>query len=341
MRRDTGRAAVLTGLGGYVPETVVSNREISSLLDTSDEWIFSRTGIRERRVADADTSTGDLAVRAGARALEAAGGGGVDLIVLATTTPDYPCPATAPWVADALGLGPIPAYDVAAVCSGFVYALGIASAHIMSGQFERVLVIGADKFSSILDPSDRTTMPIFGDGAGAAVLEAGSIGSPGALLAVDLGSDGGNRRLISVPSGGSRRSPATSSRYFTMDGKATYKQAIAHMTGSSRQVIARAGWTVEDVDWVVGHQANIRILQGVADEMSISRDKLVSNIDVVGNTSAASIPLAMCHGAVDAFGSGDLLVLTAFGGGLTWGSIALTWPKMAASYLSHTNREVA
>ncbi|WP_284575264.1 beta-ketoacyl-ACP synthase III [Streptomyces sp. 2P-4] len=340
------RAAVLTGLGTYVPPRVVTNDDLSRTMDTTDEWIRTRTGITRRHWADPGTATGDLAVEAGARALKSAGSADVDLVVLATTTPDHPCPATAPDVAARLGLGNAAAYDIAAVCSGFVYALAAAAGAIASGTAERVLVIGAETYSTILDPADRTTSVIFGDGAGAVVLRAGEPDEPGALLGYDLGSDGSLKDLITVPGGGSRqRSEAAgeaadsagssvggrpADSYFTMQGKQVFRHAVTRMAASSKAMLRRAGWEPESVDWFVGHQANVRILHAVADQLGMDRGRTVVNLDRVGNTSAASIPLALADAiAAGQVGPGDRVLMSAFGGGVTWGSTALVWPDIS------------
>jgi 3-oxoacyl-[acyl-carrier-protein] synthase-3 len=320
-------AAVLKGLGTCVPPRAVSNEELSERLDTSDEWIRTRTGIRQRYWAEPGTATGDLAVEAGARALKSAGVDSADAVVLATTTPDHPCPATAPWVAARLGLGPVPAHDVAAVCAGFVYALAGAAGLILTGIAERVLVIGAETYSGILDPADRNTAVIFGDGAGAVVLEAGRADEPGALLGFDLGSDGEQHDLIAIPGGGSRQ--RTASPYFTMQGKKVFAQAVTRMGQSSTAVLERVGWPTSSVDRLVGHQANVRILHAVADLLRIDRERAVVNLDRVGNTSAASIPLALADAAAAGeLRPGERVLLTAFGGGLAWGSTALVWPDV-------------
>lgn len=308
------RAAVLCGLGSSVPPTVVGNEELSAELDTSDQWIRSRTGISQRHIASG-LSTSDLAVLAGRDALDSAGADGVDALVLATSTPDRPCPATAPAVAAELGLGEVAAFDVAAVCTGFVYALANAAGLIATGVADRVLVIGADTFSTILDPADRTTRAIFGDGAGAVVLRAGRSGEPGALLGFQLGSDGSRADLITQRRGG----------YFEMSGREVFTQAVLRMAESVRQVVKEADWELADVTHVVAHQANIRILHAVADQLGLPRTLMSSNLDRVGNTVAASIPLALADAALPA---GAKVVLTGFGGGLTWGSTALTWPAL-------------
>ncbi|GAB1688977.1 beta-ketoacyl-ACP synthase III [Krasilnikovia sp. M28-CT-15] len=333
------RAAVLAGLGGWVPPRVVTNDELGRELDTSDAWIHSRTGIRRRHVVDPGTATSDLAVEAARRALASAGTDRVDLIVLATSTPDHPCPATAPAVADRLGLNGVAAFDVAAVCSGFVYALAAASAMIGQGLAGRALVIGADTFSTILDPADRTTRAIFGDGAGAVVLRAGDDREPGAVLGFDLGSDGQHSDLITVAAGGSRQ-PATAgpvedaARYFRMRGKEVFFNAVLRMSESAQTLLRTVGWNPEEIDRFVAHQANIRILYAVADQLGLDRRTVVANLDRVGNTVAASIPLAL----QDAACRGDLVpgqrvVLTGFGGGLTWGSAAIRWPDIAVEPL--------
>lgn len=334
------RAAVLAGLGTYVPRRVVTNDDLARAMDTSDEWIRSRTGIAQRHWAQPDTATGDLAVEAGERALKSAGTHDVDLVVVATTTPDHPCPATAPHVAHRLGLGPVAAYDIAAVCSGFVYAMASAAGAIAAGIADRVLVIGAETYSRILNPEDRATSVIFGDGAGAVVLRAGEPSEPGALLAHDLGSDGSLKDLIIVPAGGSRQPAgavtASGTRpaetYFHMEGKPVFRHAVTRMAASSQTLLDRVGWTPESVDWFVGHQANVRILHAVADQLGLARDRTVVNLDRVGNTSAASIPLALGDAASGGLLTpGDRILMSAFGGGLTWGSTALVWPEIVAA----------
>ncbi|WP_243793858.1 beta-ketoacyl-ACP synthase III [Saccharopolyspora gloriosae] len=331
------RAAVLAGLGTYVPPRVVTNNDLSRAMDTSDEWIRSRTGITQRHWAEPGTATGDLAVEAGGRALKSAGSGDVDLVVIATATPDHPCPATAPDVAHRLGLDSVAAYDIAAVCSGFVYAMASAAGAIAAGIAERVLVIGAETYSTILNPEDRTTSVIFGDGAGAVVLRTGEPSEPGALLGHDLGSDGSLKDLIIVPAGGSRQPAgavaASGTRptetYFHMDGKPVFRHAVTRMAASSQAMLDRAGWAPESVDWFVGHQANVRILHAVADQLGMARDRTVVNLDRVGNTSAASIPLALGDAVSGGLLTpGDRVLMSAFGGGLAWGSTALVWPEI-------------
>ncbi|MFJ8650985.1 beta-ketoacyl-ACP synthase III [Streptomyces rochei] len=308
--------AVVTGLGTCLPETVVTNDEVSRHLDTDHAWIHSRTGIERRHRVSAGTTTGDLAATAGAAALKSAGRDDCDLVLLATTTPDRRCPATAPRVASRLGLRAA-AFDLSAVCSGFVYGLSVADAMITAGTCERALVIGADVYSSIVDPGDRGTAVIFGDGAGAVLLERGRTGEPGAVLHTELGSDGTGDDLITIPPQG---------EYLTMRGSDVYTRAVTTMTESARSVAAHAGWDLADVDAFVGHQANLRILTSVAKRLGLPRERVVSNIADVANTAAASIPLALADAAAEGrIGSGDRLLLTAFGGGLTWGSAAVVW----------------
>lgn len=333
-------SAVLAGLGSYLPPRRVSNEELSERFDTSDAWIHSRTGIRQRRWADVGVSTGDLAYEAGHRALKSAGlglGASVNAVILATTTPDHPCPATAPDVAHRLKLNSAAAFDVSAVCSGFVYGLTIAASMIESGHAERVLLIGAETYSTILNPEDRTTSVIFGDGSGAVLLRSGTPDEPGALLGFDLGSDGSQKELICIPAGGSRQRsthlpPAPQDTYFTMQGKKVFATAVRRMEESSTALLNRVGWSIDSVDHLVGHQANLRILYSLAEQVRIARDRVVTNIEQVGNTSAASIPLALAHAAEQGrFKVGDRLLMTAFGGGLTWGSAVMTWPDVSPS----------
>ncbi|MER6997778.1 beta-ketoacyl-ACP synthase III [Streptomyces sp. NPDC000410] len=330
------RAAVICGLGTWVPPRVVTNDMLAAELDTSDEWIRTRTGITRRHVVNPGVSTGHLATEAGRRALESAGVTGVDVVVVATSTPDRPCPATAPVVASRLGLSGVAAFDVAAVCTGFVYGLATAAGLIGTSVAKTALVIGADTFSTILDPGDRTTRVIFGDGAGAVVLRAGDHEEAGALRGFDLGSDGRGVDLITVPAGGSeqRGSGVTAEEadtYFHMDGPQVFARAVRHMTSSVRSVLKDVAWDAEDIDHVVPHQANVRILDACARELGVSADRVVKNVDRVGNTVAASIPLALADASADGrLEAGQRVVLTGFGGGLSWGSAALTWPGITA-----------
>ncbi|MBV9823905.1 MAG: beta-ketoacyl-ACP synthase 3 [Actinobacteria bacterium] len=329
------RAAVLTGLGGWVPATVVGNEELMPLAAGLDpDWIRVRTGIERRHVLAAGEATSDLAVAAGRRALDSAGATGADALVVATDTPDQLSPAIAPEVATRLELGPIAAFDVGAVCTGFVYALATAAGLIAAGTADSVLVIGADAFSTVLDPADLTTRAVFGDGAGAVLLRAGSAGEPGALTGLALGSDGSRRDLIEIPGGGSRQRSSglpvkEEDTYFRMQGRTVFAQAVHRMTESVRVTTARAGWPADQVDRWVLHQANARILAAIARNLAVPPERFVSNIAEVGNTVAASVPLTLAAGhAAGELRAGDRVVLAAFGGGLTWGSVGLVWPEL-------------
>jgi 3-oxoacyl-[acyl-carrier-protein] synthase-3 len=333
---SAGRAAVIAGIGSYVPPNRVTNDDLAARLDTSDAWIRSRTGIAERCIVSPGTSTGDLAVEAGLRALKSAGDERVGAVVLATTTPDQPCPATAPQVAARLGLGQVPAFDVAAVCSGFLYGLASAAGLIAAGVADSVLLVAADAFTTIINPADRTTAVIFADGAGAVVLRAGSPAEPGAIGPLVLGSDGELSHLIEVPAGGSRqrstgRPAAPEDHFFQMLGRDTYRHAVERMTAASTEAAERAGWRLSDVDRFVAHQANARILEAVSDRLGIPGERRLSNIERVGNTGAASIPLLLAEATAEGrLTTGHRVLLTAFGGGLSWGAATVRWPRLQA-----------
>lgn len=345
-----GAHAVLCGLGSSLPPNRVTNADLAWQLDTTDEWIRSRTGIRQRHVIGPGDATSDLAVEAGDRALKSAAVTDADAVIVATTTPDRPCPAIAPEVASRLGLSGAAAFDVAAVCTGFVYALGAAAGLIASGTVASALVIGADAFSTILDPGDRTTRAIFGDGAGAVLLRAGDANAPGALGGWELGSDGTRSDLIEIPAGGSRQRSTglpvpASAHYFTMRGQAVFAEAVRRMTESVERTARRLSLAPQQIDRVVLHQANARILVAVAEHLGIPADRCVSNIDRVGNTVAASIPLALVDGVVSGrLEPGHTVVLGGFGGGLTWGSVGLVWPNITPvtdiAHHSHSAQEV-
>ncbi|MFD7735708.1 beta-ketoacyl-ACP synthase III [Kitasatospora phosalacinea] len=334
-------AAVLAGIGGFLPPRVVTNEDLSATLDTSDEWIRTRTGISERRVVSGGMSTGGLAVEAGARALQSAGAASVDAVVVATTSPERLCPAVAPEVASRLGLGPVAAFDLTSACSGFLYGLAASAGLIASGTADTVLFIGAEAFTTLVNQRDRSTAPIFGDGAGAVVLRRGGADEPGALGPFDLGSDGSLADLLAVPAGGSRQRSAdaglghgavpTEDWYLRMEGRPLYQQAVEHMTQSAQSVLKHAGWSVADVDWFVGHQANVRIVRAVAEELELPEERVAVNIDRVGNTLSASVPLLLND--IAARGDlvpGDRVLLSAFGAGLSWGSTVLVWPDVVA-----------
>lgn len=326
-------SAVIEGLGTWVPPRVVTNEELARRLDTSDQWVRTRTGITERRFADPGVSTMDLSTEAGARAIKSAGGGECDAVIVGTTTPDRMLPGTAPEVASRLGLPNVAAFDVQAVCTGFVYALANAAGLIAAGVAGRVLVIGADVLTPFINPEDRGTAVIFGDGAGAVVVRAGQPDEPGAVGPVDLGSDGENWALINVPAGGSRAptardNPPRDDFYLYMDGREVYRHAIPRMVASSQKVLDEAGWSVGDIDRFVGHQANARILDAVGDRLGIPADRRVMNLDRYGNTAAATIPLALADAGLSV---NQRVLITAFGGGLTWGSTVFTWPDLTSA----------
>ncbi|MCX4546373.1 beta-ketoacyl-ACP synthase 3 [Streptomyces sp. NBC_01565] len=331
-------ASVVSGVGASVPPRIIGNDDPPlSGLDTSAEWIRSRTGIERRRWVEPGTSTGDLAVRAGRAALRSAGYPVVDLVVLTTTTPDHHSPATAPWVAAQLGLGTVAAFDIAAACSGFTYGLAVANAWIMSRSAQCVLVVAAETLSTITDPSDRGTAIVFADGAGAAVVRSGRLGEPGAVQAVLLGSDGTQKDLAVINSGGSRRPDAEgvaalADRCLQMRGPDMFAHAVRRMTEVSRLLLERLEWPVQSLGAFIGHQANQRILDKVADLVGVPAQSRFANIREVGNTSSASIPLVMNDLVTAAtVPCGTRTLLTAFGGGAVWGAVGLTWPDIKPS----------
>ena len=317
----------IIGCGSYLPSNVVTNDELAKRVDTSDEWIVARTGIRQRHVAAEGETTSDLAVAAATRAMEHAGvtAADIDMIIVATATPDNTFPATATKVQHRLGVVGF-AFDVQAVCSGFVYALTTADMYIRNGQAKTVLVIGAETFSRILDWEDRRTCVLFGDGAGAVVLQAveghGTIKDQG-ILASRLHSDGSKYELLYVNGGPSSTQTVG---YLQMEGKEVFRHAVTNLAGVIREVLADTGLEASDIDWLVPHQANRRILDSTAKKFGISEDKVVITVDRHANTSAASIPLALAE-AVHAgrIQRGDIVILEAMGGGFTWGAALVRW----------------
>ena len=323
------RYSRITGTGSYLPPRKLTNADLAAVLaaqdvETSDDWIVERTGIRARHFAADDVCSSDLAVEAAKRALEAAQlqAQDIDLIIVATSTPDMVFPSVACILQHKLGIAGCPAFDVQAVCSGFVYALTVADAMIKTGAAKRALVVGAEVFSRILDFSDRTTCVLFGDGAGAVVLEASE--EPG-ILASDLHADGKYVNILCVPghvSGGK----VLGDPMLKMDGQAVFKLAVGVLESAARAVLAKANLTDADIDWLIPHQANIRIMQSTAKKLKLSMDKLVVTVDQHGNTSAASIPLALDvavrSGQVK---KGDTVMLEGVGGGFTWGAVLLTY----------------
>jgi 3-oxoacyl-[acyl-carrier-protein] synthase-3 len=319
--------AVVKGVGHYLPERVVPNSEFEKTLDTSDEWIRSRSGIERRHFAAPDQTTSDLATRAAEKALESAGltGADMDAIILATSTADFTFPSAATMVQNAIGMTSGFAFDVQAVCAGFVYALSNANALIVSGQARRVLVIGAETFSRLMDWTDRSTCVLFGDGAGAVVLEAeigGGTSTDRGILSTDLHSDGRYRDLLYVDGGVSTGTTGV----LRMHGKEVFRHAVEKLAETAHAALDKAGLTSDDVDWIVPHQANLRIITATAQRMKVPMERVVVTVQDHGNTSAASIPLALSIGVRRGqIGKGDLIVTEAIGGGLAWGSVVLRW----------------
>lgn len=320
--------SVVRGFGAALPKRVVTNQELESKVDTSDEWIVQRTGIRQRYIAGEGETTASLGEAAARAALDNAGltAADLDLIILATSTPDNTFPATAVNIQNRLGMHHGAAFDLQAVCSGFIYAVTTADAYIRGGLARRVLVIGAETFSRILDWSDRTTCVLFGDGAGAIILEAqegeGTIADRGVLTA-KLRSDGAHREKLYVDGG-----PSTTGTvgHLKMEGREVFKHAVGMITDVIEAAFEATGTTAEDIDWLVPHQANRRIIDGSAKKLGIPLDKVVVTVDLHGNTSAASIPLALNTAAADGrIRKGDLVLLEAMGGGFTWGSVLIRW----------------
>ncbi|WP_285018640.1 beta-ketoacyl-ACP synthase III [Novosphingobium sp. fls2-241-R2A-195] len=315
--------SVLIGTGSALPRNAVSNAELAGRVDTSDEWIVERTGISNRHIAEADETTSSLATEAGRKAIEAAGidADSIDLIVLATATPDQTFPASATIVQSRLGCraGGI-AFDVAAVCSGFLYAVGVADSMLRTGMARRALVIGAETFSRILDWEDRTTCVLFGDGAGAVVLEAQEqVGeTPRGILATRLHADGAHNQLLFVDGGPSTTGTVGKLR---MKGREVFRHAVVNLAEVLREVIEEAGLSTSDIDWLVPHQANARILDATAKKLSLPPEKVVMTVGQHANTSAASVPLALDVAVRDGrIKQGDLVMLEAMGGGFTWGA---------------------
>jgi len=319
--------ATVKGVGHYLPDRVVPNAEFEAIVETSDEWIRSRSGIERRHFAAEGQTTSDLATRAALAALADAGlvADEIDAIIVATSTPDLTFPSVATMVQAALGMTRGFAFDVQAVCAGFVYALTTANALILSGQANRVLVIGAETFSRLMNWKDRGTCVLFGDGAGALVLEAVEAAGTSAdrgILSADLNSDGRFRDILYVNGGTSTGTTG----HLVMEGKEVFRHAIEKLAETAHHALEKAELTPDDVDWIVPHQANIRIIEGTAKRMQVSMDRVVVTVQDHGNTSAASIPLALSVGkARGQIKPGDLLVTEAIGGGLAWGSVVLRW----------------
>lgn len=326
------QSVIILGTGSYVPENIVTNDDMAKIVDTSDEWIRTRTGICERRFAADDEATSDMACAAGERAIQAAGidRNEIDLIIVATMTPDMPFPSTACLIQSKLNLPNVCAFDVQAACSGFVYTLGIASSMLLSGNFNKALIIGAEKTSPILDFEDRTTCVLFGDGAGAAVLSREDFENVGILGTIG-GSDGSDPSVLQQPGGGSAI-PATSEsiqarqHFLKMNGKEIFKQAVRVMGQASTDILEKVGFETENIDLVVPHQANMRIIDSLAKRMKIPMEKFHNNLERYGNTSAASVAIALDEAnQAGRIKSGDIILLVAFGAGLTWASSLIKW----------------
>ncbi|TVP83707.1 MAG: ketoacyl-ACP synthase III [Thioalkalivibrio sp.] len=310
--------ARVSGTGGYLPEAILTNADLERLVDTTDEWIVERTGIRMRHVAAPGETTSDLALQASLRALDAAGlhAHDLDMILVATTTPDQIFPSTACLLQAKLGVGGCPAFDIQAVCSGFVYAVATADQFIRGGQCRHVLVVGAETLSRITDYSDRGNSILWGDGAGAVVLSAAK--EPG-VISTHLHADGAHRSLLEVPAGVSR-TDVTDDK-IRMEGRAVFKMAVNTLDQIVDETLAHNGIAKSELDWLVPHQANIRIIQATAKKLAMSMDQVVVTVDTHGNTSAASIPLALDVAVRDGrIRAGDLILTEAFGGGFTWGA---------------------
>lgn len=324
----TTTRSVVLGCGSYLPERVLTNNDLARLVDTSDDWIVQRTGIRERRIAAPGELTSDMAIRAAKAALANAGveADTIDLVLVATSTPDNTFPASAVSVQAGLGITRGAAFDLQAVCSGFVYALATADGFIKSGLFKRVLVIGAETFSRILDWTDRTTCVLFGDGAGAVVLAA--MTQPGTredrgILTAQLRSDGRHRLKLYVDGGPSSTGTVG---HLRMEGREVFRHAVGMITDVVEDAFRATGFTAADIDWFVPHQANERIIDGSARKLGIDPSKVIKTVAQHGNTSAASIPLALAAGVADGrIKQGDLVLLEAMGGGFTWGAVLLRW----------------
>ncbi len=313
----------IIGTGSFLPPRIVTNDEFAARLDTSDEWIRERTGIVQRHIADESQTSSDLALEASTRALEAAGiaAEDIDLIVLATSTPDFVFPSAATLLQAKLGIKGCPAFDVQAVCSGFVYALASADSFIRGGTYKRALVVGAEVFSRILDWNDRGTCVLFGDGAGAVVLEAGE--RPGVHAAV-LHADGSQADMLSVP-GNVCGGGITGSPFLQMNGQAVFKYAVRVLDEVARETVAAAGMELAQVDWLIPHQANVRILEATAKRLGLPRERLVVTVDHHGNTSAASVPLALDEWVrAGKIRTGHRVLMEGVGGGFTWGAALVT-----------------
>ena len=323
----------ISGIGSYLPEKILTNDELSKMVDTSNEWIVERTGIEQRRIVEESQATSDLAIEAGIRALENASvtPEEIDLIIVASSTPDYIFPSTACIVQHKINATKAAAFDMNVACSGFVYAMATGANFISSGAYKKVLVIGAEAFSRIMNWEDRNTCVLFGDGAGAVVLE--ECDQDFGILSYDLGSDGENGDVLIVPAGGSR-TPASANTVndklhsVQMDGKAVFKFAVKTMGKSTIKALEKAGLKIEDLDFLVPHQANTRIIDSSMKKLNLSKEKVYTNLNKYGNTSSASVPIALDEAVKEGrIKKGDNIALVAFGAGLSWASIVMKWNR--------------
>ncbi|MEI6514919.1 MAG: beta-ketoacyl-ACP synthase III [bacterium] len=326
--KSTTRVAI-TGIGSYVPERILTNAELEKMVDTTDEWIVTRSGIRERRIARPDQATSDLAAEAAKRAMTSAKvtPQEVDLIIVATLSPDMPMPNTACFVQHLIGAKNATCIGMEAACSGFLFALDMANQYLLTGRFKTALVIGAEKLSGVTDWQDRTTCVLFGDGAGAVVLQARTTGE--GILSVVTGSDGSLAHLLNIPAGGSRTPASVETiekrlHFMKMEGKEVFKHAVRAMCEASRKAVEQAGLTLNDIACIVPHQANMRIVEAIRDRLGVGPEKVFINLDKYGNMSAASIPVALDEAIQQGrIKQGDNVVFVAFGGGLTWSSMVV------------------
>jgi 3-oxoacyl-[acyl-carrier-protein] synthase-3 len=326
------QSVIITGTGAYVPDRVVTNDDMTKIVDTSDEWIHTRSGIRERHFASEKETTSDMAVAAAKKAIAAAGAqlSEIDLVIVATMTPDMPFPSTACLVQSKLGLGNITAFDIQAACSGFIYALNTGTNLLRSGAYKKALIIGAEKMSSILDFEDRTTCVLFGDGASAVILELSETSEVGVLDCI-TGADGSDPSLLYQSAGGSAIPASIDSvnarqHYIRMNGKEVFKLAVRVMEQVSNDILERYNYSSNQVDLLIPHQANMRIIDSLAKRMKVPLEKFHNNLDRFGNTSGASIGIALDEAYRNGrIKSGDLVLLVAFGAGLTWGSSLIKW----------------
>ena len=326
------KASIISGTGSYTPDKIITNDAMAKIVDTSDEWIKTRTGIRQRRFAEDDENTSDLALKASLKAISSSGihKESIDCIIVATMTPDMPFPSTACILQHKMNLPQITAFDIQAACSGFIYALNLANSMILSKKFKTILVVGSEKISSILDFEDRTTCVLFGDGASAAIVQ-GTNDSNRGILHTDTGADGEMPELLCQPAGGSAMPASLKSvnnklHFLKMNGKEIFKKAVRVMGQSCKESLTACNLSSEDISLVIPHQANMRIIESLAKRLEIPLDKFHNNLDLYGNTSAASIGIALDEAVkANKINKGDLILLVAFGAGLTWGSQIIRW----------------